>query len=50
MSLALHTSPIALLLSGLRLRPTVQGQAPSVPVKRETIPHWTEYLSGRHEG
>ncbi|MGR3640329.1 hypothetical protein [Alterinioella nitratireducens] len=49
MALALHTSPYALLLSGLRLRPATTTDAPSKPAAPRTIPHWTEYLSRRDE-
>ena len=33
MALALHTSPYALLLSGLRLRPAATTDAPSKPAE-----------------
>ncbi|NPD19609.1 hypothetical protein [Alterinioella nitratireducens] len=49
MALALHTSPYALLLSGLRLRPAADSDAAPKPAAPRTIPHWTEYLSRRDE-
>lgn len=50
MSLALHTSPYALLLNGLHLRPGRTQETPAKPAAGKTIPHWTEYLSGRDQG